>query len=867
MSDDSKTKSSSQVVDLFRQAMEQEGIVTQSVIVADGRIHRFHVEEDKPGTRNGWYTLHADRVAAGAFGSWRLGVRKAWRSDRMHYAVVEARGVAQEQVSDAEKRRHQDESWLDERARSKAEKIWARGKPAPADHAYLVEKQIKPHELRASCGRLLVPLYDADGVLRSLQFIAHDGTKRFLAGGRVQGRFYLLGRPNGKQFVAEGYATAATIREATGEAVAVAFNAGNLTDTAKTLRQTSGHLPIVIAADDDHATPGNPGMTKAFEAARAVGAKIAVPHFHDGHSRGTDFNDLASREGLEEANRQLSCAKEPSEAALSYAEAVIEALSPKPSLREIEKVVAVIATLEGLDRQKFLTTSLSKKVGRQMTKGDLWAAVRGRAAEFDQRRAAAIEAARLAGLRSLKIDPAQLVAELETFFNMRMHLRRGAGLLLALYALNTWCFDLFETVPYLLLTSPLPQCGKTRLMSLLEAVCARARSWVSVSGASMFRTVELCKPTLLIDQVEKLAAVDESSRDLIAILDAGYKKGARVPRMTGKNHDILLEFSVYCPKVLACVGKLKGALLDRCIVNELERKPRGVKLESARTKAIWNKAAKLREACEAYAVQWRQELIRLYEEEPDEGYWPALADREQELCGPLLLHARVAGIEDQALKVARAFSCRKLDIQSQELDFCFARELCEALKELTGERFSSKALLPQLQKTESWGNRLAHAKNDHAASTSIGTFLARFNLDSRKHDASGTTYERAEAITKISSYILQDLGVTGVKSRGTQSESGGCATDTSREGCAADDTGVSPQAAETDRLDSRLIPLTPETEESADGRKSEADTPTAQATGTKQVGCSETPAAQENNGNDRNSQPPAAGVIDGVLKF
>ena len=158
--------------------------------------------------------------------------------------------------------------------------------------------------------------------------------------------------------------------------------------------------------------------------------------------------------------------------------------------------------------------------------------------------------------------------------------------MLALYVLNTWCFDLFETVAYLLVTSPLPQCGKSRLLALLTAVCARAKGWVSVSGASMFRTIELYKPTLLIDQVEKLVAADESSRDLIAILDAGYKKGARVLRMTGKNHDILMEFSVYCPKVLACVDKPKGALLDRCIVNELERKPSSVTLKSARTKAI-----------------------------------------------------------------------------------------------------------------------------------------------------------------------------------------------------------------------------------------------------------------------------------------
>jgi putative DNA primase/helicase len=197
----------------FRAAMAAEGISTSEPIIPDGRLHRIHVAGDRLGTRNGWYVLHTDYTPAGAFGSWRLGVTETWRAkEDPESASVEVRAVVQARISAAEERRRQEEADLHERTRLKAERIWARAKPAPADHSYLIDKRIKPHELRASCGRLLVPLRDGDGVLRSLEFIGADGSKRFLAGGRVRGCFCLMGSPDGKLFIAEGYATARQFR-------------------------------------------------------------------------------------------------------------------------------------------------------------------------------------------------------------------------------------------------------------------------------------------------------------------------------------------------------------------------------------------------------------------------------------------------------------------------------------------------------------------------------------------------------------------------------------------------------------------------------------------------------------------------------
>lgn len=177
---------------------------------------------------------------------------------------------------------------------------WAAAKPAQ-DHPYLSTKGVKSYGLRIEPVALLIPLRDSSGTLHSLQTIAPDGSKRFLPGGRVKGCYHAIGKPSGRLIVAEGYATGATIHEDTGHAVAVAFNSGNLLPVARALRAKYPSIELVIAADDDWMTEGNPGLAAATEAARAVGGLLAVPDF-TGLDRGpkdSDFNDLRRLAQLE----------------------------------------------------------------------------------------------------------------------------------------------------------------------------------------------------------------------------------------------------------------------------------------------------------------------------------------------------------------------------------------------------------------------------------------------------------------------------------------------------------------------------------------------------------------------------------------
>jgi putative DNA primase/helicase len=113
--------------------------------------------------------------------------------------------------------------------------------------------------------------------------------------------------------IAEGFATGATIYEAIGCPVAVAFNAGNLGPVARVLREEYPDLTLIVCADDDYRTEGNPGLTKAKEAAAAVGGRLAIPDFGDPRPDGaTDFNDMGIARGHEAVRHALASAIEPS---------------------------------------------------------------------------------------------------------------------------------------------------------------------------------------------------------------------------------------------------------------------------------------------------------------------------------------------------------------------------------------------------------------------------------------------------------------------------------------------------------------------------------------------------------------------------
>lgn len=266
-------------------------------IVANGKLTRFHVDGDRHGSRNGWCVLFDDAGGvAGSFGHWRTGITGTWRMGRGRLTDAERKRL-REATAKAVRQHEAERAKRAEAAAARAVKLWSRAAQADPEHSYLVRKKIKAHGIRQYDNKLVIPLRDADGKLWTLEFIAPDGTKRFLGGGRKRGCYFGIGHVDpghGELCIAEGFATAASIHESTGNAVAVAFDAGNLGPVARELRAKFPGAVITICADNDADTEGNPGLTSATAAARAVGGYVAIP------PRGyNDFNDAAIAQVVE----------------------------------------------------------------------------------------------------------------------------------------------------------------------------------------------------------------------------------------------------------------------------------------------------------------------------------------------------------------------------------------------------------------------------------------------------------------------------------------------------------------------------------------------------------------------------------------
>lgn len=290
------------LIEQFADAIRSAGLVPPDEILADGKIHRF--APSGRGKPSAWYVLHAGGVPAGAFGDWCLGWKSKWRAHAGHMPVEQVKATYHARATEAADRHAT--------AAVRARAIWDRALPASGEHPYLLRKGVGPHGTRvADCWRLVVPVL-CDGEVVSLQFIAGDGTKRFLAGGRVSGGHYIIGEPRGSILIAEGFATAATLHECCGKAAVVGFNAGNLPAAARAVRAAYPDADLVVCGDDDVSVAGNPGLTKATEAARVAGARLAVPGFGSVRVAGeSDFNDLARRLGRERVTQAVASAKAP----------------------------------------------------------------------------------------------------------------------------------------------------------------------------------------------------------------------------------------------------------------------------------------------------------------------------------------------------------------------------------------------------------------------------------------------------------------------------------------------------------------------------------------------------------------------------
>ncbi|RWC28130.1 MAG: toprim domain-containing protein [Mesorhizobium sp.] len=331
----------------FIEAMRSAGVYLDTATargsshpIADGKIHRANAQgKAKAKNQHIWYVLHLDSPASGAFGDLQTGVQDTWTEKRPSTMTPAERAALKQRMVDTQRQRDEERAALHAAATAAATAIMASTEKAPATHAYLARKRLPPFPgLRhlktnvryvidpeedartARAGSLVVPIYTPAGALVSVQLIDPAGTKRFLKGTAKEGNYHSIGKrpeePGAVIAIAEGYSTAARVHEATGYLTIAAFDAGNLASVSKAIREKYPEARLLFAADNDRLVKMpdgrmNPGLTKARDAADAVGGVVAYPEFPDADIELTDFDDLAQKYGLDRVTAVIDAVINP----------------------------------------------------------------------------------------------------------------------------------------------------------------------------------------------------------------------------------------------------------------------------------------------------------------------------------------------------------------------------------------------------------------------------------------------------------------------------------------------------------------------------------------------------------------------------
>jgi putative DNA primase/helicase len=280
----------------------------------DGEIHRF----DWTTKKSGWYVIHKvrDNFFISVAGDWANG-GETWvfKSDSTRLSKTEQRRI-DEKIKIAKQKAESERLLMQDNARETAKQLFRQSKTEIT--GYLKRKKIsKNFGTRSKENILVVPCRDIDGKFWGAQKILDNGAKFFEKGQKVKGTFHVL---NGNLedaetiYIAEGFATAASIAEAMDAVVVCAFNASNLVEVGKIISDRIQQTPIVICGDEDKFTEiGNAGRTAALELAKYAQGEAIFPVFKDESTKPTDFNDLFCLEGIEAVREQLKPKAEPIE--------------------------------------------------------------------------------------------------------------------------------------------------------------------------------------------------------------------------------------------------------------------------------------------------------------------------------------------------------------------------------------------------------------------------------------------------------------------------------------------------------------------------------------------------------------------------
>ena len=561
----------------FEKAMQAVGLVLDKRgVIDDGKAHPCQCAHDKGSKKSGRYFLHSDGIANGAFGCYHEsenGLTHKWQSEHTPPLSEAERKAYAQKMAQAEAERAQQTANDQAQAKAAVQAIWDKAKDASTASAYVTRKGIHPLGCKVfgDADTLIVPIYDGKPAIENLcnaQFIQADGTKRFKTGGKKKGCYCAIGNPESRVAVlCEGFATGASIAQATGYYVLVAFDAGNLLPVAERIKAA---LPmdwrLIIAGDNDAYGEANTGADKARACAHAVGAECVLPDFTGceiTHAP-TDFNDLHQLAGLEAVKAQIDGA-----GVLSTAQ--VQAVQDKAA--EAETDDQTIARMAGLSKLDFARQSkaAADKLGISVSQ------LRGVVNEYIKAQNSGFEAESPFEVVEAWEEPVSGAQVLnEVLAQLQAHVIADAETLhtAALWVALTWFMDAATIAPIALITAPEKNCGKSTLLVAMSKMAKSPLVTANMSSAVLFRLIDQHAPTLFIDEVDTWLRDNEELR---GILNAGHTKDtAYVWRCEGDNFTPT-KFSVWGAKALSGISaqNISDTLKSRSVILTMRRKLKG----------------------------------------------------------------------------------------------------------------------------------------------------------------------------------------------------------------------------------------------------------------------------------------------------
>jgi putative DNA primase/helicase len=605
--------------------------------------------------------------------------------------------------------------------------MWNKAKPAANANTYLHTKGVKAYGVRQLGDTILVPLVDTSGCIHGIQFIQPGGVKKFKTGTKKLGHYFPMGKPtHNVLLICEGYATGASLLEATGYPVAVAFDAGNLQPVAENLRKKYPEMKLIICADNN---VSGIGQSRANMAANAVSGLVAVPPITD-----SDFNDLHRTQGTE--------------AVKACVEAAIVADDRQRCGTVADQYVAHCPENKGCGGVADLPPSMDGC----SSGGDDYNLTISRLAslspiEYECQRKD--EAARL-GIRVSSLDlavkkitstagadtglpfaeitpwpepvnPSDLLNELAAVVRRFIICDSDIPVVVALWAVMTWLMDVVDVAPLFVITAPEKRCGKSLLLSLLNRLVYRPLQASNISPASVFRSIDAWHPTLLIDEVDAFMKTNEELRGLI---NSGHTRdSAYVIRTVGDNF-IPTRFSTWGAKALSGIGYVADTLMDRAVVIKLRRKlshEQVDRLRNADSGLFDTLTAKIARFVEDYRA-----LVR--EAKPD--LPRSLNDRAQDNWEPLLAIASVAGPDWLALTTKVAVQISGGEDKVKSLGVELLTDIQELFEVETTDRVSTAELIRSLIADEEkpWAT---YNRGQPIRPRQISRMLKEFNIISK----------------------------------------------------------------------------------------------------------------------------------------